>query len=81
MPGSACRPSAALPLGRVWSDGIWRRRGLLITSGLAWLGNEPTGARCMRDTDLLQTALGLAAPWTVSGSRFDAAARPGQSLE
>jgi len=29
----------------------------------------------MRDTDLLQTALGLPAPWTVSGSRFDAAAR------
>ena len=29
----------------------------------------------MRDTDLLQTALGLPAPWTVSGSRFDATAR------
>jgi hypothetical protein len=29
----------------------------------------------MRDTDLLQTALGLAAPWVVSGSRFDAVAR------
>ena len=29
----------------------------------------------MRDTDLLQTALGLAAPWVVSGNRFDAAAR------
>ena len=29
----------------------------------------------MRDTDLLQTALALPAPWTVSGSRFDAAAR------
>jgi transposase len=29
----------------------------------------------MRDTDLLQTALGLPAPWTVSASRFDAAAR------
>jgi transposase len=29
----------------------------------------------MRDTDLLQTALGLAAPWVVSGSRFDALAR------
>jgi transposase len=29
----------------------------------------------MRDTDLLQTALGLPAPWAVSGSRFDAAAR------
>jgi hypothetical protein len=29
----------------------------------------------MRDTDLLQTALGLAAPWVMSGSRFDAVAR------
>jgi transposase len=29
----------------------------------------------MRDTDLLQTALGLPAPWVVSGSRFDATAR------
>src|SRR5947209_16195862 len=29
----------------------------------------------MRDIDLLQTALGLPAPWVVSGSRFDAVAR------
>jgi hypothetical protein len=29
----------------------------------------------MRDTDLLQTALGLTALWVVSGSRFDAVAR------
>ena len=29
----------------------------------------------MRDTELLQAALGLGTPWAVSGSRFDAAAR------
>ena len=29
----------------------------------------------MRDTDLFQAALGLGTPWSVSGSRFDAAAR------
>ena len=29
----------------------------------------------MRDTDLLQAALGLGTPWAVSGSRFDALAR------
>ena len=29
----------------------------------------------MRDTELFQAALGLATPWSVSGSRFDAAAR------
>jgi hypothetical protein len=29
----------------------------------------------MRDTELFQAALGLGTPWSVSGSRFDAAAR------
>ncbi len=29
----------------------------------------------MRDTELFQAALGLAAPWQVPASRFDAAAR------
>ena len=40
------------------------------SSGMA--GSGSGSETQMRDTELFQAALGLGAPWSVSGSRFDA---------
>jgi transposase len=48
---------------------------LITALGVAELGADGTERPEMRDTELLQAALGLQAPWSVSATRFDEAAR------
>jgi hypothetical protein len=42
---------------------------------VAGSGADRTEQPSLRDTELLQAALGLGTPWSVSASRFDEAAR------